>query len=93
LRAEIGTLKESKIAADKALSSKQEEYEAILNENKKLSDYLKKVGISVNFKNTGREISELGKKQQNRKLTELKANVKELVVCKHLRSNTGICSF
>ena len=77
LWAEIGTFKRSKKTADEALNSKEKEYMAIPDENQQLSDYLAKAGINVGYKNTGKQISELGKKQQCGKIIELKANVKE----------------
>ena len=44
--------------------------------NKELSDYLEKVGVPVNFRNTGKEVH-VGKRQQDRKLTEVKMNVEK----------------
>ena len=60
-----------------ALNNKEKEYVSILKENKALSDYLEKVGIFVSFKNSGKEIPELGKKQQQRKLIELKTSIEK----------------
>lgn len=45
--------------------------------NKELSDYLEKVGVPVNFRNTGKEVHDVGKRQQDRKLTEVKMNVEK----------------
>ena len=59
------------------MNSKQKDHDTLLSENKALSDYLEKAGIFTNFRNTGKCISELGKKQQHRKLTELKTYVEK----------------
>ena len=64
-------------STNQALNSQQKDHDSLLSENKALSDYLEKVGIFANFRNTGKGISELGKKQQHRKLTELKTYVEK----------------
>ena len=64
-------------STNQALNSQQKDHDSLLSENKALSDYLEKVGIFSNFRNTGKGISELGKKQQHRKLTELKTYVEK----------------
>ena len=77
LLTEIRALNHHQREANQALNSKEKEYDSILRENKALSDYLEKVGIFVNFKNSGKEIPELGKKHQQRKLTELKSHIEK----------------
>jgi hypothetical protein len=72
---QIGSLSNSNISTNQALNSRQKDHDTLLSENKALSDYLEKAGILTNFRNTGKCISELGKKQQNRNLTELKTYV------------------
>ena len=65
------------VSSNQKLDSKQKDYDTILDENKALNEYLEKVGIFTNFRNVGKGISELGKKQQRRKLTELKTYVEK----------------
>ncbi|CAB4027870.1 Hypothetical predicted protein [Paramuricea clavata] len=77
LWAAIEDLKFSKTATEQKLDSKQEDYELVLEQNKELSGYLDKARFSVEFKNSGKEILEVGRRQQNRKLLELKTSVEK----------------
>ncbi|CAB4025926.1 Hypothetical predicted protein [Paramuricea clavata] len=77
LWAAIEDLKFSKTATEQKLDSKQEDYELVFEQNKELSGYLDKARFSVEFKNSGKEILEVGRRQQNRKLLELKTSVEK----------------
>lgn len=77
LLTKIGTLNEKQIKSSQVLNTKEREYNTILKENEALGKYLEKVGLFVNFKNSGKDIAELGKKQQHRKLTGLKTYVQK----------------
>lgn len=50
-------------------------YEGILSKNKELRDYIDRMSISGTVKNGGKIISEVGERQQRRKLRELKTHV------------------
>ena len=45
-----------------------------MNDNKELKAYIERVGSPDQLKNTGKYISELGKRQQDRKVKELKSH-------------------
>ncbi|CAB3986083.1 Hypothetical predicted protein [Paramuricea clavata] len=74
---QLNNMTDNKGRADEALGKKEEECQDILELNKELSDYLEKVGVPVNFRNTGKEVHDVGKRQQARKLTEVKMNVEK----------------
>ena len=73
----VGSLAEINKLTNEALDKKQKNLDTLLSENKALGEYLKKVGFYPSFKNTGKGISELGKKQQYRKLSQVKICVEQ----------------
>jgi hypothetical protein len=72
---EIVKLQESERKTDTILNNKEKEYNTVLDENRELRDYIERSGCLVEVKNTGKEITEVGKRQQDRKLKELKSSV------------------
>lgn len=52
-------------------------YEEILSKNKELWDYIDRLSVLEESKNRGKVISEVGERQQRRKLKELRTQVKE----------------
>ena len=53
----------------------KENYQEGLNKNRILNEYIEKMGIPKNCQNTGKCIPEVGKRQQRRKIKELKTQV------------------
>ena len=66
----VRSLAERNKLTNEALDKKQKNLDTLLSENKALGEYLKKVGFYPSFKNIGKGISELGKKQQYCKLSQ-----------------------
>ena len=75
LSTEIGMLKESNMKTDQVLKEKEKECDTILDENKELRHYIEESGFFMGVENAGKEITEVGKRQQHRKLKELKTSV------------------
>ena len=71
LLTKVGSLAERQKLTNEALDKKQKDLDTLLSENKALGEYLKKVGFYPSFKNTGKGISELGKKQKHRMLSHV----------------------
>jgi hypothetical protein len=76
LLSEFETLQRTKEQTEKELQCVKKEYEEETNINKELRDYIEKIGIPNKYcKNTGKDIPDVGKRQQRRKLKELKTQV------------------
>lgn len=68
LTGELKELQERNKRTEEELGCMTNCYEAEVNENKELRDYIVKIGIQDNCENTGKNIAEVGKRQQRRKL-------------------------
>ena len=71
----LATLQENKRKTEQELCTMQDEHMEILKENQDLRDYIDKIGDPEESKNTGKVMSDVGKRQQGRKLKELKTHV------------------
>ena len=49
--------------------------DSLVTKNKKLHAYIEKLGHDTDFENSGKIISQVGERQQRRKIKELKTNV------------------
>ena len=72
---EFETLQGTKEQSEKELQCAKKEYEEETTMNEELRDYIEKIGIPNNCKNTGKDIPAVGKRHQCRKLKELKTQV------------------
>lgn len=75
LSKEMGRLQGSIKQNEKELESVKENYQEELNKNRILNEYIEKMAIPENCQNTGKCIPEVGKRQQRRKIKELKTQV------------------
>ena len=75
LSEELAALQQSKRNTGQDLCSIQHDHTKVLKENEDLRDYIDKIGILDNSKNTGKIISDVGKRQQDQKLKKLKTHV------------------
>ena len=75
LTGELKELQERNKRTEEELGCVTNDYETEVNENKELREYIAKIGIQDNCENTGKDIAQVGKRQQRRKLKEVKTHV------------------
>lgn len=75
LLTEFVKLQGTKKQTEQQLECAKKEYEEEINLNEELREYIEKIGIPQNCKNTGKVIPDVGKRHQRRKLKELKTRV------------------
>lgn len=76
LLSENSKLQQSKKKIDTVVNNKEnKEHNTVLAENIELRDYIHRSGYLVDVRNTGKEVTEVGKRQQDRKLKQLKSSV------------------
>ena len=68
LYTELQRALKSKLETENNLIDVEENYEEVLSKNKDLRDYIEKISPSIDLKNNGKPISEVGERQQRRKL-------------------------
>ena len=61
---ELETLQGTKMQTEEPLKCAQNDYQKVLSENVDLREYIQKIGIQTNCKNTGKGIPNVGKRQQ-----------------------------
>ena len=67
-------------AANESCSQAEEETQKLYKENENLQQYIECLGQDVSLRNYSKKFSEIGDRQQRRKLKELKTNV-ERALC------------
>lgn len=72
---ELATIQQSKRNTEQDLDNIKNEHERVLKENEELRDYIDKIGSPNDCRNTGKVMPDVGKRQQDRKLKELKTDV------------------
>ena len=77
LYAELKALSQQREEFKEKLETVESDYEKILNANQELKSYVDKLSAEEipNLRNTGREILDVGERQQRRKLKELKTSM------------------
>ena len=75
LSKELCTLQGAKKETERKLECVTKGYQEELNKNEALKQYIEKMGIPDNCENTGKCIADVGKRQQHRKIKELKTQV------------------
>ena len=68
LLSENSELQQSKKKIDTVANNKGKEHNSVLAENIELRDYIQRSGHLVDVQNTVKEVTEVGKRQQDRKL-------------------------
>lgn len=61
--------------ASEALGEANAKIDSLVTENRKLHHYIEKLGQGIDFENNGKIITQVGERQQRRKLKELRTNV------------------
>ena len=67
--------KAKKEEATEDLAEANAKFDSLFAENKKIYSFVRKLGQDTDFENNGKTLSEVGERQQRRKLKELKTNV------------------
>jgi chromosome segregation ATPase len=72
---ELQTARQAKDEMENNLEDVQNSYDEITSKNIELREYIKTIADSDDMKNNGKVVTDVGKRQQRRKLTELKSHV------------------
>jgi DNA repair exonuclease SbcCD ATPase subunit len=72
---ELQTARQAKDEMENNLEDVQNSYDEITSKNRELREYIKTIADLDDMKNNGKVVTDVGKQQQRRKLTELKSHV------------------
>lgn len=86
LLAQLQEAKAAKRESDEHLKLAKVNIEKLEKENKQLHAYIEKLGQDLDFENHSGKLAEVGERQQQRKLTELKTNTEKALCLQRLLS-------